>query len=828
MYLAEDRKLHRQVAIKKLKDDAASQNARDRIQQEARLLAQLNHPNIVALYDVLEEGDSIALVMEYIEGTTLRAWMRERRPSLQQKLSLLMQICKGLTEAHNLGIIHRDLKSDNILIAENSKGEPVAKITDFGIAKSQQLDEKTLTAENQLAGTITAMSPEQIQGKPLDARSDLFSLGTIAFELLCGSRPFEKHEGGALAMASRITSEPHIPPQQAWPGIPEPLAVLLDKLLAKDPTQRPQSALIVYQGFELLYKQGLESDTEDFTATLTDLFTHHKVKSRRRWQRALAGVAAVLVLSASGYWGWKEITRLEPQYIAVMPVEINGEIRGEENAKALTATMVRQALMNSVSQLKASALVSFTPKEGQDFETQLKKLKDKGVTDALFAQLDCARARCEISLQRIAPENNQIKRQESFTFLTDKKQEAQYRTSNSAALLFPPAYQRELLKQVSMSDDDYRVYLDILDRMEAKALDEKDLGDLTSLSDRYPRNAHLYQSISDVAARLFVLGGNTTHLESALRTLEKADNFGISKVLTSRLKLFIYGLGDYPEQYQQLISTLETTDFPLAELLSERARNHYRNGDYESGLKYAREAAELNPSADNLYLIALNQIASGNYDNGRVTLNKTITTFPEHWSSYSALGVIELESGNLETAEKAITSIPEQLRGWRTSSNLGVVYFLQQKYQESLNTYQKVLRKVPEDVPTLGQVAETYLMLDNNGTAQHTFNKILHLTEEQEDLESARYRAVALANMNHSSEAIPLILELLKKAPEDTDIKYNAAQIYALAGERSSANYYIEQLLVQGMSAEWFNLPAFQQLCPQPQISEQVRNAICD
>ncbi|MFD1215721.1 serine/threonine-protein kinase [Microbulbifer celer] len=734
VYLAEDLKLHREVAIKKLKDGLTSQNARDRIQQEARLLARLNHPNIVALHDVLEESrengeNSVALVMEYIEGTTLRAWMRERTPSLQQKLNLLMQICQGLSEAHNLGIIHRDLKPDNILIAEPPKGQPTAKITDFGIAKSQQLDEKTLTEENQLAGTITAMSPEQVQGRTLDARSDLFSLGTIAFELLCGSRPFEKHEAGALAMAHRITSEPHTPPQQAWPQIPEPLAILLDKLLAKDPALRPESALIVYQGFALLHKQGLESDTEDYTATLTDLFTHHKVKKRRRWQRVVAGVAAALTVGTGGYWGWKEITRLEPQYIAVMPVEINGEIRGEENAKALTKTMVRQALMNSVSQLKASALVSFEPKEGMDFEAQLKKLTDKGVTDALFARLECAEVRCEIELQRLGTADSQIKQQESFTFLTDKTQEAQYRTSNSAVKLFTASYQRNELKLVSMSDNDYGHYLDVLSRMEAKKLSEDDLNTLISLSERYPQNIYIYQTLADVAARLFVLSGKTNYLEAALRILDKVTEFGIKESEILHQKLFLYGLGDYPEQYQQLINKAEATDFPAAELFSERARQYYRNGNYEAGLKYARLAAAMNPSADNLYLIAINHTATGDYPSARLVLKQIISAHPEHWSSYSLTGVIELESGNFSEAEKFITSIPENLRGFRTKSNLGVAYFLQEKYSESLEVNLKILREIPNNAPALEQVAQIYLLRGQKEESQQKFYQLLNTTK---------------------------------------------------------------------------------------------------
>ncbi|WP_160152497.1 serine/threonine-protein kinase [Microbulbifer sp. ALW1] len=831
VYLADDLKLHRQVAIKKLRDDVASQNARERIQQEARLLAQLNHPNIVALHDVLggEESDSgdIALVMEYIEGTTLRAWMRERSPSLQQKLGLLMQICKGLSEAHNLGIIHRDLKSDNILIAENSKGEAVAKITDFGIAKSQQLDEQTLTAENQLAGTITAMSPEQILGKTLDARSDLFSLGTIAYELLCGSRPFEKHEGGALAMANRITSEPHTPPQQAWAEIPEPLAVLLDKLLAKDPARRPQSALIVYQGFALLHKQGLEADSEDYTATLTDLFTQQKVKSRRRWQRVLTGIAATVVLSAGGYWSWKEITRLEPQYIAVMPVEINGEIRGEENAKALTRTMVRQALMNSVSQLKASALVSFTPKEGQDFEAQLQALQNRGVTGALHARLECAQTRCNIDLQLISPLDQLVKQQANITFLTNKQQEAQYRTTNEAIELFSPSYRHAELRLTAMSNSDYSSYLDILGRMENKALEVNDLNDLILLSSRYPRNSYIYQGAVDVAARLFVLNGHEDHLQSALRLINQAEDYDIPTHLSARLKLFIFGLGNYPEKYHKLIAELEKTDFPVAELLSERSRHFYREGDYQAGLKYANEASELNPSVDNFYLKALNEISSGSYDDARSTLNRITSKAPNHWSSYAALGVIELESGNLTAAESAISAIPPNLRSWRTSSNLGVIYFLQGKYKAALNTYQKVHSTTPESALVTSQIAETQLALGNIIEAKKSYTDVLNLTNEKDDLESQQLHILALANLGNTSKAISLAHKLVQKYPEDTYIKYSAAQAYALAEEWHSVNYYVEQLLNQGMSAEWFNLPAFQRLCTQPKISIDLKAAIC-
>lgn len=835
VYLAEDRKLHRKVAIKKLRDDVASQNARDRIQQEARLLAKLNHPNIVALYDVLEESqtdtdkdDNIALVMEYIEGTTLRGWMRERTPSLQQKLSLLMQISLGLQQAHSLGIIHRDLKSDNILIAENAKGEPVAKITDFGIAKSQQLDEKTLTAENQLAGTITAMSPEQILGKTLDARSDLFSLGTIAYELLCGSRPFAKHEAGALAMANRITSEPHTPPQQAWADIPEPLAVLLDKLLSKNPAQRPESAQIVYQGFQLLHKQGMETESEDYTATLTDLFTHQKTKTRRRWQRLATGIAATLLLSAGGYWGWKEITRLEPQYIAVMPVEINGEIRGEENAKALTKTMVRQALMNSVSQLKASALVSFEPKEGLDFEGQLQALRDKGVTDALFARLECVEIRCEIEIQRLSTFAHQIEQQANFVFLTRKPQEGAYRIASRAAALYPKKYTKAPHSQTSMSDDDYSAFLNIISRLENKESPQKDLTALKVLIDAYPKNPSLYRAFTYAATNLFVVTGEKKHLATGIDIINKAKAHRVPSALLLELRLWLQTYSEDKKSFEATFEKVKSLEFPSAGFLNKYARFLYTQGEYQLGIEVAQKSANLNPSAENFYLIALNQYASGSYESAIKSLTDNISKHPKHWTSHETLAAIYGEMGDYRTAESLIAKIPTSLLTWQTYSNLGSAYSLQKKYAKALTNYQKSLDLAPENLPTLGNIAEVYLILGQESEYRKYYQKILEATSGSSKILERTYHLLALAYLGKVTEAIPLTHKLNRDAPDDTYVKHASAQIYALAGEYQSANYFIEQLLDQGMDPDWFTLPIFTQLCTHHTTSQKISKRLCN
>jgi len=824
VYLARDTRLQRQVAIKKLRKDATSDSAGARIQSEAQLLARLNHPHVVQLYDVLEECGGIALVMEYVEGTTLREWMREHSAPLRDKLGLLMQICKGLSQAHTLGIIHRDLKPDNILIALCG----TAKITDFGIAKSQREDTENITREDHVAGTVEAMSPEQLRGLPLCPRTDLFSLGTIAYELLCGAKPFGTGEGGSLALAHRVVSEPHIQPQQAWAGIPEPLAALLDRLLAKHPGQRPESAQQVYEALDFLYQhQTDDTDTREFSDTVTQLLRKPPSR-RRRALRALAGATGFAALCAVVYFGWEYATRLEPQYIAVLPVEISGEVRGEENAKALTAAMVRQALMNATSQLKASALVSFTPKEGQDFDAQLQALRDKGVTDALFARLECARVRCEIELQRIGPGDSRIKRQAGFAFLVDKKQEAEYRITNSAMILFPNNYVKDSGEQEVMSDGDYNQYLDVLSRLEQKDLKEQDLKVIETLVELYPDNANLYAVYTSVSTKLFVQTDTEAYLVRGLAMLERAKmrNIDYQQLLEQELWLRTYSTDK--SKFDALLKKINEQKAPSAALLAKYARFQFTQGDYESGLRYAQEATALNPSADNLYLIAMNQTASGDYTAARRTLGELTRIYPQHWSSYSLLGVIELESGNLTSAEAIITAIPGELRGWRTKSNLGVAYFLQQKYAEALEVQKQILAEIPHSIEAIEEIAATYLMLEEIGLAKAEYQKILNLTRDKEDLESKLYRSIALANLERTPESIALVHELLKTAPDDTDVKYSAGQVYALSGEWNSANYYIKQLLEQGMSAEWFNLLAFQRLCTQPQISSEVKTAICD
>ena len=239
VYLAHDTKLDRRVAIKSLPADVmASPQARSRFSREARLLASLNHPNIAAIYEELEEADGVSyLVLEYVPGRTLAELIAEGGLRQKEALAIALQIADALAAAHDRGVIHRDLKPDNIKITP----EDEIKILDFGLAKAvgdeARQRQTTVTEPGRVLGTPAYMSPEQVRGKKADRRSDIWSFGCVLFEMLAGCIPFD---GDTVSDMLAAVLE-HDPDFESLPQtVPANIRVLLRRCLTKDPRRRLQ------------------------------------------------------------------------------------------------------------------------------------------------------------------------------------------------------------------------------------------------------------------------------------------------------------------------------------------------------------------------------------------------------------------------------------------------------------------------------------------------------------------------------------------------------------------------------------------------------------
>ena len=247
-------KLNRIVALKFLSKSSDFHENKKRFFEEAKSAAALNHPNICAIYDINEFEEQCFIVMEFIEGKTLR----ESIGQLSEKriIETILQIATGLSVAHEKGIIHRDIKPDNIILND----EDHIKIMDFGLAKRKGITKLTLSSST-LLGTLSYTSPENIKGFELDARTDIWSLGVLLYELLTGSLPFKADYESAL-MYSILSNEPEWPEEKiSNKGLIE----LLKRLLQKDREKRIQSGKEVIQALLTLKgKEKINLSTKDF------------------------------------------------------------------------------------------------------------------------------------------------------------------------------------------------------------------------------------------------------------------------------------------------------------------------------------------------------------------------------------------------------------------------------------------------------------------------------------------------------------------------------------------------------------------------------------
>src|SRR5258705_7722299 len=246
VFKAEDTKLDRLVALKFLPEHLTSHEAeRARFLQEAKSASALNHPNVCTIYDIREEEGQQFIVMEYVDGVTLRQKIPVQK--LSDALGYAIQIAEALHEAHSKGIVHRDIKAENIMI--NMKNQ--VKVMDFGLAKLK--GSLKLTRTSSTVGTLAYMAPEQIQGGEVDGRSDIFSFGIVLFEMLAGKTPFRGDHEAAM-MYSIVNEQPEQVSKYRPETSPE-LQRIINRSLEKDPEDRYQSAADMVSELRHIQKQ---------------------------------------------------------------------------------------------------------------------------------------------------------------------------------------------------------------------------------------------------------------------------------------------------------------------------------------------------------------------------------------------------------------------------------------------------------------------------------------------------------------------------------------------------------------------------------------------
>ena len=400
VYKAEDTRLDRFVALKFLSDDVAQDHeALERFRREAKAASALNHPNICTIYDVGEENGKAFIAMEFLDGVMLKHRIAGRPLGADLLLSLSIEITDALDAAHSAGIIHRDIKPENIFITKRER----AKVLDFGLAKrtdpgtkresSSGSEDPTITLKDLTRsialGTVRYMSPEQVAGKPLDERTDLFSFGATLYEMATGRLPFDRDTDGAIYGA--ILHEQPERPSQWNPELPPQLDAIIFKALEKDRSLRYQHASDIRTDLQRLKRDGESSGIVVAQASPDKTF-----KRRKLWV-VLVGCIAAIGLASFGAWYLRSGRTAQIDSIAVLPFTNGG---GDANTDYLSDGITESLIDNlaHVPQLKVKSRNTVFRYKGRDVDTQ-KAGSDLGVSALVIGRVVPRGDRIEVSAE---------------------------------------------------------------------------------------------------------------------------------------------------------------------------------------------------------------------------------------------------------------------------------------------------------------------------------------------------------------------------------------------------------------------------------------------
>ncbi|HKH43845.1 MAG TPA: protein kinase [Thermoanaerobaculia bacterium] len=818
VYEAWDERLERRVAIKRVQPDPAGEppdpRRRERLRREARAAAQLSHPSIVQIYDFLTTDEGDWIVLELVEGPTLAELLGEGPLDFGHLLSLGREIAEGLAEAHGRGLLHRDLKTQNVVVTRSGH----AKILDFGLAKRfwpaasgtvDGLSREGLSRDGEIAGTPRAMSPEQANGQALDPRTDLFSLGTLLYEAVTGVSPFAA--ATPIETLHRVCSHHPHPAKELNPATPLGLSELIADLLEKDRGRRPADATQVAVRLAALHSRsgsGARSRAElSQEPTIVDgpVVTGPR---RRAWLRWAAGGLALLLLGAA-MLVWV-LRHREPLYVAVAEPQVQAGSGDPETA--LAAAGLRAALLRDLSGFDRVAVL--TPEPGSAAAPRA-LARELAADEVLVPRLDCAGRTCRVSLSRLQATDGRLLWTEIFEAPIDDLSLISSAVGSALRRGYDGFSRRPGAADPEIGREEWERYVRLDQEFwqhRGVAPSQRLLEEVEALRRENPR----FVEVLLLEARLLSLrvfaSRDPADMEKSRELLDEARRLapGDSRPLWLLANMLVATgqLGEAEAAIAELERQIpgDTRVHALQALLAER------RGRPDEALETMRTVVRRRPGQANLLRLADLESRLGRMDEARQTLATLLDRFPNDRNARSFLAQLELGSGSAEKAARLYAELVRTEPSFTELTNLGVAQLLLRRYDPAAASFRQALRLLPESPAAVLNLADAEWLRGRRTEAEALYRKVIDLAARDPAptfWQTQTIRAQALAHLGRRDEAVAAVQQALRAAPDNPQVAYEASLVYALVGEASSARVHAERARAAGYDRRWFSFPWF-------------------
>jgi serine/threonine protein kinase/Flp pilus assembly protein TadD len=684
VYLAEDTELERKVALKFLpKRVAADPDAMARFKREAQAAAALNHPNIITIHEIGRHEDLSFIAMAYIDGDLLSDELKKGIP-LERALDVVTQVCEGLDKAHRAGIVHRDIKPENLLIDRDGR----VKILDFGLATSGGVG--GAEADDSTAGTVYYMSPEQARGENVDARSDVFSLGSVLYEILGGKRPFEGPHSEAVRY-SILHEEPE-PLTRLNPRVTPKMEQIVSKALAKDPAQRyPSTALLA----------------ADLKALSPGAAHRHARSSPKRWAipsaLALLAIVALIVINP-----FKVDISSQQEAVAgenTVAIMYFDNLAERDDPNRLAEIMTNLIITNlsqsqDIKVVSSQRLYDILKQQGKEGEKAIDR-----TTATEVATVAGARWMMLGSILQVEP--NLVVTTQLVDVSTGEIESSQRLTGTAGETVF-----------------------DLVDRMTGEARTELPVP--VQLDVDQPRPVTEVTTTSLDAYRHYVEGlayERRYYSQEACEEFRKALEYDS----TFAMAHLYYGWSALSQgDYKDGVTAVEKAAL-YADRVSGKERLYILgakaliDGQYEDAIRMHLRITELYPDDKRAYYELANvQYTSGDFERSLENHRKIVALDPTFKESYNQMAYIYDHLGNFEKAIWAVNQYielaPDEANPYDTRGDL---YALHGDIDRAIESYQKALEIKPDFRRTTEKIGHLHIYAGRYDQADSEFRKIL-------------------------------------------------------------------------------------------------------